>query len=168
MPWVVAIAALASAAAGAYAAVKQGDAAEEAGQRTKEAENSNALAAQQQAALEAGQIRRKNLVRMGEQRATAAKSGVLIDASAGDVIYDTSIQGELEAQSALYSGATAASYYKSRGSIAALEGKNAKSASRIQAGSTVLGGLSSAASKYPKNGGAANSRSAEYNRRGPQ
>jgi hypothetical protein len=133
----------------AYGAVSAGNKAEEAGKRTQEAENANAKAAQDQAALEAAQVRRKNLLRLGEQRATAAKSGVLINDSAADVIYDTSIQGELEAQSALYGGATASSYYRSRGGIAALEGKNAKSASRISAAGTVIGGLGSAAKSYP-------------------
>jgi hypothetical protein len=74
----------------------------------------------------------------------------LIDDSAADVIYDTAIQGELEAQSVLYGGAQAAAYNRSRGNIARLEGKNAKSASRIQAGATVIGGLGNAASTYSR------------------
>lgn len=161
MPQALPFIAVALTAAGtgvaAYSAVKQGQAAKEAGRATQEAENANALAAQQQAAYEAGQVRRRNLLRLGEQRATAGKSGVLIDNSAGDVIYDTSIQGELEAQAALYSGATSASYYRSRGSIARLEGKNAASASRIQAGSTIIGGLGRAASLYPQGTGSSRS-----------
>jgi len=153
MPVALPVIAVALAAVGtgvaAYGAVEQGNQAKEASKRTQQAENANAQAAMQQASLEAAQIRRKNLLRLGEQRAVAAKSGVLINDSAGDVIYDTSIQGELEAQAALYSGATSASYSRSRGSIAALEGNNAKSASRISATGTVIGGLGSAAKNYP-------------------
>ncbi len=152
----------------AYGSIEQGNQAKEAGKRTQEAQNANAKAAQDQAALEASQIRRKNLLRLGEQRATAAKSGVLISDSAGDVIYDTSIQGELEAQSALYGGATASSYYRSRGNIAALEGNNAQSASRISATGTVIGGLGKAAGNYPTMRSSTNSRSNLYNDRGPQ
>lgn len=152
----------------AYGQVKAGKAADEAAKATQEAENANALAAQQQAAYEAQQVRRKNLLRLGEQRAVAAKSGVLIDDSAGDVIYDTSIQGELEAQAALYSGAVSSGYYRQRGNIARLEGANAKSASRIQAGSTIIGGLGRAASLYPQSSGGGNGRSALYNQYGPQ
>lgn len=149
MPWVVAIAAVASAAIGAYSAVSQGQAAEEAGKRTADAENANAKAAMDAAALEAGQVRRKNLLRLGAQRAAAAKSGVLIDDSAADVIYDTAIQGELEAQSVLYSGASAAAYNRSRASIARLEGKNARKAGNIGATATLIGGASNVASSWP-------------------
>lgn len=153
----------------AYGQVKAGKAADQAAKATQEADNANALAAQQQAAYEAQQVRRKNLLRFGEQRAAAAKSGVLINDSAADVIYDTSIQGELEAQAALYSGAASSNYYRSRGAIARLEGSNAKSASRIQAGSTIIGGLGKAASLYPQGGGNGGSgRSALYNQYGPQ
>src|SRR5262245_60300350 len=153
-----------------YGAISQGNAAEDAAKASARAENANAKAAQDAAALEAGQVRRRNLLRLGEQRATAAKSGVLIDDSAADVIYDTSIQGELEAQSALYSGATQASYYRSRGSLARLEGSNAKRASQIQAGSTLIGGLGRTAGEYSRipSRNASNGRSALYNERGPQ
>lgn len=137
-----------SAGVGTYAAVEQGNVAKEAAKRSAEAEKANARAAMDAAALEAGQVRRKNLLRLGAQRAAAAKSGVLIDDSAADVIYDTAIQGELEALSVLYSGAQAASYSRSRGKIALAEGKAAKSASRIQASSTLIGGLGSAATSY--------------------
>ena len=128
--------------------IQAGNNAEDAAKASQQAENQNAQAAMNAAALDAQQVRRRNLLRLGEQRAVAGKSGVLIDDSAADVIYDTSIQGELEAQSALYSGATSAAYSRSRGSIARLEGKNAKSASRIQAAGTLIGGLGSAATKY--------------------
>lgn len=140
---------LALAAAGTGVAVKgqidAGNAADAASKRQQQAENLNAQAAMDAANLEAQQIRRKNLLRSGEQRAAGAKSGVLIDDFEG-VMYDTSIQGELEAMSALYSGASAATYSRSRGANYRAEGRAAKSASRIQAGSTLLGGLSNTAS----------------------
>jgi hypothetical protein len=133
---------------GTYASVAQGSAAKEAGKNQQRSENANAKAAQDAAALEAGQIRRKNLLRMGSQRANAAKSGVLVDDSAADVIYDSSIQGELEALSSLYSGASAASYARSRGRNAAWEGKQAAKAGYIGAGSSVIGGLNSGVNTF--------------------
>lgn len=145
---VLALGAIAASLAGTGVAVagqiKAGKQAEAAGKATAAAESANAQAAQDAAALEAQQIRRTNRLRLGSQRAAAAKSGVLIEDFEG-VIDDSAIQGELEALSAIYSGATQASYYRSRGSIAKLEGKNAKSASRLQAGATLLGGLGSVA-----------------------
>ncbi len=147
--WIaVALAAVGTGVA-AYGAVAQGDAADEAAKRTQQAENANAQAAQDAAALEAGQVRRKNLLRLGSQRADAAKSGVLIDDSAADVIYDTAIQGELEAQSVLYGGASSAAYSRQKGVNARAAGDNAKSASRISAGGTIIGGLGSAAGRIP-------------------
>jgi hypothetical protein len=130
--------------------VQAGKAADKAAKATAQAENANAKAAQDAAALEAGQVRRRNLLRLGSNRANAGKSGVLIDDSAADVIYDSAIQGELEALSTLYSGASQASYYKSRGSIARLEGANAKSASRIGAASTLIGGVGATATQVAK------------------
>jgi hypothetical protein len=130
-----------------YAAIEQGKAADDAAKATQQSEKRNAQAASDAAALEAGQVRRKNLQRLGSQRAAAAKSGVLIDDSAADVIYDSSIQGELEALSVLYSGASQAGYYRSRGSIAAMEGKNAKQAGYLKGGATLIGGLGSVANQ---------------------
>lgn len=139
---------------GVYSQVQAGEAADDAAKANAQTERNNAIAAQQQAALEAGQIRRKNLLRLGTQRANAGKSGVLIDDSAADVIYDTAIQGELESLSALYSGSTQANYYKSRASIASFEGSQAKSASRIGAAYSLIGGLGRTAGltaeAYPK------------------
>lgn len=148
IPAIVAITALAGAGVAAYSAVSQGNAAEDAAKATQRAESANAQAAMDAAALEAGQVRRKNLLRLGSQRADAAKSGVLINGSAADVIYDTAIQGELEAQSVLYSGAQSASYSKQRGANARAAGADAKPASYINAGSSIIGGLGSAARGY--------------------
>ncbi len=128
-----------------YGQKKAGDDAKDAAKANAAVERNNAIAAQQQASLEAGQVRRKNLLRMGAQRAAAGKSGVLIDDSAGDVIYDTAIQGELEALSVAYSGATQSNYYNSKSRIAKWEGSQAKSAANLNAGATLIGGLGSTA-----------------------
>jgi Flp pilus assembly protein CpaB len=171
LPWITAITAVAGAGVAAYSAVEQGNAAEDAAKRTQKAENANAQAAMEAASLEAGQVRRKNLLRLGSQRADAAKSGVLINDSANDVIYDTAIQGELEAQSVLYSGASAASYQQQRGVNARAAGNSAKSASYINAGSSIIGGIGKTAATYSDampTFKKTSSRSALYNERGPQ
>jgi hypothetical protein len=61
------------------------------------------------------------------------------------LLTDTAIQGEIEALSALYSGASSASYYQSRGNMARLSGSQAKSASRVSAAGTLIGGAGSTA-----------------------
>lgn len=142
------VASAAGTGAAVYSSIEQGKAADEASKANQQAANANAKAAQDAAALEAGQVRRRNLLRLGSQRADAAKSGVLINDSASDVIYDSALQGELEAQSVLYSGATQATYYKSQGNIARMGGKNAKRASNINAGASLIGGLGNTAGAY--------------------
>lgn len=131
-----------------YGAVQQGQAADDAAKRTQRAENANAKAASDAAALEAQQVRRKNLIRLGSQRADAAKSGVLIDDSAADVIYDSAMQGELEALSITYSGAQASAYSRQKGLNARAAGRDAKSASYINASGSLIGGLGQTAQRY--------------------
>jgi hypothetical protein len=149
MPWFAAAAALVSAGIGTYAAVAQGEAAEDASHAQQKAANQQASSTQAAASLEAAQVRRENLLRLGTQRASTAKSGVLIDGSAGDTIYDSAIQGELEALSVLYSGASEAGYHRSRGKIARMEGKAAKQAGYVSGAGTLIGGAGSAYAKAP-------------------
>jgi hypothetical protein len=94
-------------------------------------------------------VRRENLLRLGKNRASTAKSGVLIEDSASDVAYDNSIQGELEAMSAMYSGAAEANYQRSRGKIALREGAAAKRAGYVSGAGTLIGGASTTISKMP-------------------
>lgn len=145
-----AILALVATGVGTYSAVAQGEAAEDASHAQQKAANQQASSAQAAASLEAAQVRRENLLRMGTQRASTAKSGVLIDGSANDTIYDSAIQGELEALSVLYSGASEAGYHRSRGKIARMEGKAAKRAGYISGAGTLIGGVGTAYSKMPE------------------
>ncbi len=167
IPWVLAVA---GTAVSTYAAVAQGEAAEDAAKDQNEAAKAQAQSAQDAAALEAGQVRRENLLRLGKNRAATAKSGVLIEDSAADVMYDASIQGEIEAMSVLYSGATEASYQRSKGRMALKEGKAAKRAGYVSGAGTLIGGASNTVSKMPSfsKASASSGRSALYNERGPQ
>lgn len=111
----------------------------------KVAEN-NALSAQQQAAYEADQIRRRNVQVLGRQRAMAAKAGVLISGSVADVIEDSSVQGELDVLTTLYSGAMQANYYKSQGTLSQSESKFQQfvgKTAKVQGQYAVAGGIAS-------------------------
>lgn len=151
MPVAIPVIAVALTAVGAgvaaYSSAQQGKAAEKAGKATASAERANAIAAQQQAQLEANQVRRRNRLRLGANRAAAGKSGVDLE-NIEDVQFDTAVQGELEALATLYSGATSASYYRSRADIAELGGRNAKRAGYLNAGATLLSGAGSAAGQF--------------------
>ena len=146
-----AIATVLAAGVGTYSAIASAQAQKDAADFNADVARNQALAEQQKSQFEAQQIRRRNLLRLGEQRAGYAKAGITIE-SGEDVIYDSALQGELEALSALYGGDTASTYYTTQARLASLTGKNAKTAGMFQAAGTALGGLSSAgqqASKIP-------------------
>lgn len=152
MPYALIAVALAAVGTGvsAYAAVAQGQAAEDAGKFNAAVAANDATNAQNQANFEATQIRRRNAIRGGSDRAAFAKGGVDISGSAQDVLFDNAIQGELDVMAAQYGGAARAQYYTSKGALAKFEGRQAASAGVLNAGSTILTGASRAAS-YGKN-----------------
>lgn len=149
MPVALAALALVATAAGTAVSVtsaqQQAKSAKDTAKFNSDVENNNAIAAQQQAQAEATQIRRTNRLRAGAARAAYGKAGVDIS-SGNDVLYDVGTQGELEALSSLYAGSTQAGYYQSRGAGARFEGSNAVSAARSQGTSSIIGGVSQAAS----------------------
>ena len=150
MPWVAAVAAVVSAAAGAYAVKEQGDAAEDASKRNAKAQNTNARVAAEQAQYAADRQRSENRRRLGAQRAAGAKSG--IDLSGGsfqDVLLDSAVQGEMDALASIYQGRAASAAYQSSARNSLLEGKAAKQAGYLRAGSTLLSGASQTASDWP-------------------
>jgi hypothetical protein len=140
---VAAVSAVAGGAMAAISAKQQGEAAEQAAEYNAAVAQNDAIAAQNAAAYEARQIRRKNLLRLGMQRAGAAKSGVSLDAGSSfdDVMFDTAIQGELEAQAALYTGNVRSQAQRASGSMALWEGKQAQRAAGIGMASGAIGAL---------------------------
>ena len=127
----------------AISSKQQGEAAEEAAKYNAAVAQNDAVATQNAAAYEARQIRRKNLMRLGMQRAEAGKTGVSLDAGSSfdDVMFDTAIQGELEAQAALYTGNVRSQAARASGAMATWEGKQAKRAAGIGAISGAVGAL---------------------------
>lgn len=143
----IALAAVAaSTALGAYSAVQQGEAAEDAAEYNAKVAENNAQAAADQAAAEALQVRRAARLRAGTQRAGYGKAGVDLSGSAEDVYIDAGTQGELEALSTLYAGATQSGYYQSRAVGSRFEGRQARAAGNLNAAATVIGGLGTGAS----------------------
>jgi hypothetical protein len=140
---VSAASALASGAMAAVSAKQQGEAAEEAAKYNNAIAQNDAIAAQNAAAFEARQIRRKNMLRMGAQRAAVGQSGVSLDAGSSfdDVMFDSAIQGELEAQAAIYSGAMRSQSALASGQMALWEGKQARRAAGIGMASSAIGAV---------------------------
>jgi succinyl-CoA synthetase alpha subunit len=175
---VATVAALAGTAVSIVGQKRAAKSAKQSAEFNAEVAANDAKAAQQSAAFEAKQIRRRNLLRLGSQRAIGAKSGIDIDSggSLDDVIFDSSIQGELEAQATEYSGRVAQGRAISRGQIALFEGQSAADAANLGAlGAGISGIGGAAATGYNSYRGATqprmnnnSSRSDLYNERGPQ
>lgn len=140
---IAAVAAVAGATMSAVAAKQQGEAQEQAAKYNAAVAENDAIAAQNAAAYEARQIRRKNLLRLGAQRADVAKSGVSLDAGSSfdDVMFDSAVQGELEAQAALYTGMVRSQAQGAQAAMSLYEGRQAKRAAGIGMASAAVGGL---------------------------
>ncbi len=125
-------------------AQQQAKAAEDVAKFNAKIAENDALAATQQAQAEATQIRRKNRLLSGQQRAAYGKAGVDLS-SLDDVYADTGAQGELEALSALYAGERAASYNQSRSVSARYGGSQARTAGNYAVAGSLIGGLATTA-----------------------
>lgn len=98
---------VASAAGTAVSMVGQAEAADaqkKAADYNAQVAQNNAIAAQQESAYEAARIRDKNRRVLASATAAQAKNGVVLSGSSSDVLYDSSVQGELDAMAALYTG----------------------------------------------------------------
>jgi hypothetical protein len=142
-------------------------AAEAQGESQAQISQRQATASLQQAQTEALAIRRQNDRVRGTQRVSFLKSGVTLSGSAQDVMYDSAIEGELEALSAEYKGKVAysqnqdeAAYARSQGStsarlyrsragtdsiLSAYEGSSRASAYRAQSVGSFFSGVATAA-----------------------
>lgn len=141
-----AVAAAGSIAGGVMSVIsskQQGEAAKQAAEYNAAVAKNDAIAAQNAAAYEARQIRRKNLLRLGAQRADIAKSGVSLDAGSSfdDVMFDSAVQGELEAQAALYTGTLRSRAQGAQAAMSLYEGRQARRAAGIGMASGIIGGI---------------------------
>lgn len=131
----------ASTAVAVYGARQQAKAAEQAADYNAEVAEQNAGIAREQAALRAQQIDRENRLRLGATKAAAGASG--ISGGAGtviDVVGDLVTQGELQRQEALYEGELRARGFTIDRDLSRAEGRNARSAGRINAATALLSG----------------------------
>ena len=117
----------------------------------KVAEN-NAASARQDAAYEAGLQREQVRRAVGAQRAAGAASG--LDITSGTpvaVLGDTAKAGEMDVLARLYAGESAAVDYQNDAARFRAEGKAAKTAGFINAGTSLLSGFGKMASNRKYN-----------------
>ncbi|SRR6266576_4449028 len=140
------VSAAASAGAGAYSAVATSNAQHDAAKFNAAVAQNNATAASQQAEFAAEQIRTKNRRIIAAGRANLAASGVTESGSATDLLMDSSIQGELNAASAIYTGRVTSGAQSAQSQLEESRASWARTAGAIGVGSSILGGLSYATS----------------------
>jgi hypothetical protein len=159
---IAAVASAAGAGIAAAGAIQQGQAAKRMGDynariaaNNSKIQKNNAVAAQQQAGLEADRKRRIGKIVAGKQRSAATKSGVTFSGSVEDVMIDSSINVEIDALTDLYKGNLSSQDYINRsqsasaeGQLARMQGRAAKTSSYYQAGGSILSGAGSAAGYY--------------------
>jgi len=134
-----------SAAASAIGSIQQGNAAKASADFNAQVAERNATLATQQGTENAARIRRSNLQSQGAQRAAFGASGLRLSGSALNVLSDSAIQGELQALDAKTNAINESRGFKSKASLSRAQGRNARRAGFIGAGSTLLQGGAKAA-----------------------
>jgi type II secretory pathway pseudopilin PulG len=143
------VGAIASAAGTAVAISSQkaaGEAANDAAKYNAKLAENNAIMASQQARFKADQQKRRNRLVLGSQRANFLKSGATIEGTPDDVLYNSSIEAELDQAAILYQGEVSSRGLQARARLSEYEGKQAQSAGNIAAAGSLLSGVGSAAS----------------------
>jgi len=143
----IAIAAV-GAGVGAYSAVQQGKAADDAAKYSADIERRNATVASQKSQYEAERLRKRNVLLRGKQQAAYAKSGVEITGTPEDVMYDSEIEGQLDLLATRYAGTIAASDAEARARLDIARGESARTSSYFSAGASILGGASQSIAAY--------------------
>jgi hypothetical protein len=102
----------------------------------------NAQAARQSAAFEEERTRERARRLQGSQRAAYAKAGVQMVGSPLEVLDETAIEAELDAQAIRYGGAVRAGQELSQAEIDRRRGREARGGGYVSAGATILTGVS--------------------------
>ena len=145
------VAIVAAGTIGAVGSIQAAEAAKDQGRAAQAAANIEASTAMQQANSEADAIRNRNKRIAASQRTSFLKSGITLDGTAGDVIYDSAVQGELDALNTVYRGSVAATSARNRGSLARASANSQSTAYMYQAAGSVVGAAGSFASVASRN-----------------
>lgn len=140
---------MASAVVGAISAINQGNAAKSAADYNAQINAQNAQIARNDAAAQAAQQDRLNLLRIGSiHAAQGAAGGAAGSGSVLDVLGDVAAQGELEKQNIIYQGEQRARGYSNTANLDTFSGKAAQTAGYMKAGTELIGGAASSYKAY--------------------
>jgi hypothetical protein len=137
------VVAVVAAGAGSYSAYASAQAQKDAANYNQAVAKNNAATAANQAQYAADRVRERNRRMLGEQRAAMLKSGVTLSGSGQDVAFDSSVQGEMDVLSAIYTGKISQGYSESQARMFGLQKSFADDATYIN---TAAAGAGSAAS----------------------
>jgi hypothetical protein len=140
-------ASLAATGVAVHGQIQQGKAQKQIADYNAKVARNNAIAARQQAQFEADRIRDKARRLAGSQRAAFSKSGIELSGSVNDVMFDSAIELELDALSAIYKGEVAGNNQTAQAEIFKMRGDAAKTGSQLAAAGTAIGGIGDAGSQ---------------------
>jgi hypothetical protein len=147
-PALAAVATIAGTAVSALGQIQAGKAQESAAEYNAQVAKNNASAEMERAGYDAGLIKDEARRTRAAQRAAFAANG--LEGSTGSpvaVLGDTSGQAEMDILARLYGGKSQATAYGNEARAQIAQGKAAKQASMIGAGTTLLTGFGNMASK---------------------
>lgn len=121
-------------------ALKQGQAAKDAGDYNAAINQRNSQIALDQGAVDEARQRRENAQRLGTIRAGVGASGVQMEGSPLDILAMSAQNGELDAQAIKYKANLRSMGYKDTATLDTMQGDNAQTASYYKAGSELLSG----------------------------
>jgi cytochrome c biogenesis factor len=130
----------------AVGAMAQGQASYEAAQAQQAALNQQAEADQKAAAFEAAREHRKQQLARSAAIAQVASSGVGLAGSPTEVLAANAREGQLDIAAIQYGSQLRQNQLRTQGKIAAFQGRQARTAGYINAGSAIFSGASSYAS----------------------
>lgn len=134
---------LVGAGVSAAGSIQQGNAQAAAADYNAQVARNNAIAANRSAAYDASRINERVAKIQGQQRAAYAGAGVS-GGTALEVEADTSRQGAMDVQAALYSGNLQANRETASANLSELEARNARIGGVIGAGTTLITGFGKA------------------------
>lgn len=142
-----AAAAVAAAGVSAVASIRQGQAARNFAEFNAKVAENEAIATRQAARFEERRVRERTQRFIASQRAAAGKSGIVVNEGSPLLAQvESAAEGELDALAIRRSATIAEARAKSRASAARIQGRVAQQQSQFQAGASLLGGVSRAAS----------------------
>lgn len=150
------IAIAAGGAVSAYSSIQQGKQQEKQYQYKAKVEKNKAMAERSAARLELDQKRRRTRMVKGKQATAAAKSGTTLSGSIKDIMFETSIDSELDQLATVYQSQTSSTSRFADARMFQQSGKFAKQQGYLNAASTILTTAGSMASYGGGGSGGAN------------